>query len=208
MKKIALLLALIISVPCFSNYEGYDQIVDKLTQYDKEDHKANHAYRPEIRTYSKAHVGLGISQTFFDADAVGFDSRMQNQGGMIINMGVDVLNRHWGLEGSYSNYGSSSNSNSQIKLREYALKGLYKPAINKTWSMRLGLGFSSRFLEISNPQTNESYKTPSGLVLIGLDSYINSFISVGADLNFKTAMISDTIDKTSVDLAFRIDTHF
>lgn len=207
MKHIAFIITFFIALPLFANYENYDEIVDKLSDYQQQN-LTNQAYRSEIRTLSRAHIGLGVAQTFFDPNAAGLNSNIQNQGGIAVNIGVDVLSTRWGVEGSYSNYGSHNTSNSNIKLREFTIKGLYKPSINKTWTMRLGLGVSSRFLDIVNPAINANYKTPSGLFMIGLDSYINQFISVGADLNFKTAMISDTIDKNSVDLAFRIDTHF
>ena len=193
---------------CFSNYEGYDEIVDKLSRYNDQDLTQNQAYRAEIRTFSRAHVGLGVAQSFFDADAPALNSSMQNQGGLIVNVGVDVLSTEYGLEGSYANYGTQNTNDSEIKLREFTIKGLYKPALNKTWSMRMGLGVSSRFLDIRNIKVNDAYKTPSALFLFGMDSYISQFVSVGADLSFKTAMINDTIDKNSVDLAFRVDTHF
>lgn len=191
----------------FADYESYDDIVDKLTQYNRSTTTAE-AYRAEIRTFSQAHVGLGLSQSFFDADAVALDSSMQNQGGLSINFGVDVLSTRWGLEGTYSNFGTQNTNDTKIKLREYSIKGLFKPSINKTWSMRMGLGVSSRFLDINNARTSESYKTPSGLFLFGIQSYISQFVSVGADVSFKTAMISETIDNNSVDLSFRVDTHF
>lgn len=208
MKTIAFIAILFASVLSFAQYENYDEIVDKLSKYNDQERTDNQAYRAQTRTYSRAHLGLGITQTFFDADAVAFDSRMQNQGGLIINVGVDLLSEKWGIEGSYANFGTNNSNETRTKLREFTLKGLYKPSINKTWSMRVGAGISSRFLDINNSQTSESYKTPSGLFLIGINSYINSVISIGADLSFKTAMIDDTIDKNSVDLAFRVDTHF
>ncbi len=191
-----------------ANYESYDEIVNKLSSYESRTLTDNQAYRSEVRTFSRAHIGLGIAQSFFDADAVALNSRMQNQGGLVINVGVDVMSPSWGLEGSYANFGTQNTSDSEIKLREFTIKGLYKPSLNKTWTMRMGVGVSSRFLDINNAQTSESYKTPSGLFLFGLDSYISQFVSVGADLSFKTAMINETIDNNSVDLAFRIDTHF
>ena len=208
MKTLSFILTILFAGQVFAQYESYDEIVSKLSKYNDENLSDNQAYRGEVRTYSRAHLGLGIAQTFYDADAVAFDSRMQNQGGLLINVGVDVLDEKWGLEGSYSNFGTANTDNTQIKLREFALKGLYKPSINKTWAMRLGFGVSSRFLDLNNSETSESYRTPSGLFLIGVDSYITKMISVGADLNFKTAMINDTIDKNSVDLSFRVDTHF
>lgn len=208
MKILTIVSIVLLAAPAFSDYENYDDIVNKLSKYSTDDLRENQAYRAEIRTYSKVHLGLGLSQTFYDADAVALNSRMQNQGGLMINVGVDILNHNWGLEGSYSNFGTANTDDTQIRLREFAIKGLYKPSINKTWSMRMGMGVSSRFLDISNAATNESYKTPSGLFLFGVDSYISQLISVGADLSFKTAMINDTIDKNSVDLSFRVDTHF
>ncbi len=208
MKKLIFIIVVLGCSVGFADYENYDEIVNKLSAYENSKLTDNQAYRSEIRTFSRAHIGLGVAQTFFDADATALDSNMQNQGGLIINVGVDVLNSSWGLEGSYANFGTQNLANSQIKLREFNIKGLYKPSLNKTWSMRMGLGVSSRFLDINNPQTSESYKTPSGLFLFGLDSYVSQFVSVGADLSFKTAMIHETIDKNSVDLAFRVDTHF
>lgn len=208
MKYLAIILTFALCSTAFAEFESYDEIVDKLSRADSNSLTTNQAYRSEIRTFSRAHIGLGLAQTFFDADAVALDSSMQNQGGLIINIGVDVLSTKWGLEGSYANFGTQNTDDTQIKLREFAIKGLYKPSINKTWTMRLGLGVSSRFLDIVNQSTNESYKTPSGLFLFGLDSYISQSVSVGADLSFKTALIDDTIDNTSVDLAFRVDTHF
>ncbi len=209
MKKAILFISLMVCVSTVqADYEGYDEIVEKLSKYNTKDLTSNAAYRTEMRTFSRAHLGLGLTQTFYDADAPGVSSSMQNQGGLLINLGVDVFSTSWGLEGSYSNFGTLQTSNTSMRLREFNLKALYKPTINKVWNMRMGLGFSSRFLDIANTLQNREYRTPSGVFTFGIDSYLNSFISVGADINFKTAMITDTIDKNSVDLAFRVDTHF
>lgn len=209
MKYLSLLLIVFVGAPAFAQYESYDEIVEKLSKYtDTTPIKRSSKPSFETRDFAMVHAGLGITQTFYDADAAGLNSSMQNQGGLLINIGADVLSRKWAIEGSFANYGRTETSNSNIKLREYTLKGLYKPSITKNWSMRLGLGFSSRFLDVQNAVTNQSYKTPSGLFLMGIDTYISRMISVGADLNFKTSMIDDTIDKNSVDLSFRVDTHF
>ena len=208
MPIITFLLLFVISNVSAADYENYDEIVNKLSRYTSEELRESSPTGLEVRSFSRAHIGMGFSQTFFDADAPALNSSLQNQGGLLINVGVDLFSPRWGLEGSYSNFGTQNTSNSTIQLREFAIKGLYKPALNASWNMRLGLGMSSRFLDVENAQTAVNYRTPSGLFLFGIDSYINSFISVGADINFKTAMINDTIDRNSVDLAFRVDTHF
>lgn len=192
-----------------ADFESYDQIVDKLSKYSKDNREIKAQSSGSLRSYSMAHIGLGASQTFYDPSRSPLSSTsFQNQGGLIINVGVDVFSPRWGLEGSFANYGRLNNQDTDIRLREFSLKGLYKPVLSNDWNMRMGIGMSSRFLDLQTPLASASYKTPSGLFTIGVDSYINSFISVGADLNFKTAMISESIDKSSVDLAFRVDTHF
>lgn len=207
-KTAIVLLVLLANLPALADYENYDEIVDKLSKYSDGDLRENQAYRTEVRTFSRAHLGLGLVQTIYDADSENLSRSMQNQGGLIVNVGVDVFNQYWGLEGSYANYGNNRTQNATLKLREFAVKGLYKPTLNKTWSMRLGLGFSSRFLDVNSLNGGQSAKTPSSLFLVGVESYISSMVSLGADFSLKTAMISDTIDKNSADFIFRIDTHF
>ena len=193
----------------YADFESYDQIVDKLSKYTKDKREIKAQSSGNVRSYSMAHIGLGASQTFYDPSRSPLSSTsFQNQGGLIIKLGFDLFSPQWGLEGSFANYGRLNNQETDIRLREFSLKGLYKPEVANNWNMRLGIGMSSRFLDLQTPLGSASYKTPSGLFTVGIDSYINSFISVGADLNFKTAMISDSIDQNSVDLAFRIDTHF
>lgn len=208
MKTLFFILTVVFAPLTFADYEGYDEIVDKLSRYQTTEVRKDISSARTSRSFSRAHIGLGLTQTFFDADAPNLNSGMQNQGGLIINVGVDVLSSLWGVEGSYANFGNRSTDDNQINLREFSLIGLYKPALNKNWNMRMGVGVSSRFLKINNLVASSEYRTPSGIFLFGMDTYLNSFISVGADFKFKTAMIHETIDKNSVDLAFRVDTHF
>ena len=208
MKYLFFILTILAASTTLADYESYDEIVDKLSKFSTTETHTPKKYVAPMRTFSKAHLGLGFTQTFYDADAVNLDSRMQNQGGLLIAVGIDLLNEKWAIEGSYINYGKIQPSSNTIKLREFTVRALYKPNMNKSWNARIGLGVSSRFLNVSNSQINEDYRTPSGLFLFGLESYINSSVSFGADLSFKTAMIDDTIDKNSVDLAFKVDTHF
>ncbi|MCB0378850.1 MAG: outer membrane beta-barrel protein [Bdellovibrionales bacterium] len=211
MKTLILLFTFLFVVPLWANYEqydNYDDIVEKLSAYNKADLRENVAYRSQVRSYSRAHAGIGMGQTFFDADAQGFNSSMQNQSGILLSLGVDLLNEKWGVEGVFTNFGRADTEGTKLRLKEYAIKGLYKPSLSKSWNMKLGLGLSSRFLDVANSQINQSYRTPAGMLSIGIDSYLTSFLSIGAEMNYKTALIDDTIDKNSVDLNLRVDTHF
>jgi hypothetical protein len=210
MKHICILLTLLfLALNSWADFENYDQIVDKLSRYTDTKKEVRSRQSSSLRDYSMAHLGLGLAQTFYSTGDSGLTSeRMQNQGGLLINVGVDLFNPRWGLEGSFANFGRMNGSDADIQLREFSLKALYKPTLSNNWNMRMGVGMSSRFLNINSELGDASYRTPSGLFTLGIDSYINSFISVGADLNFKTAMIGDTVDKNSVDLSFRVDTHF
>ena len=209
-----------LSSTLLANFESYDEIVDKLSKYG-----TTEKIKTKKPTFKKdippmVHMGLGLTQSFFgthgSSSGVPLADQsptvsIQNQGGVMINLGVDVLNRNWGLEGSYANFGIQETEDRSLQLREFAIKGVYKPLLSSTWTLRTGVGMSARFLDIISSgqnQINQSHKTPSGLFFLALDNYLTPFVSVGADLGLKTALIEDTIDRASVDLTFRVDTHF
>lgn len=210
MKRIILFTVIIcLTSTVWADYENYDQIVEKLTRYSQKKQQKEVATSTETSNqFSQAHIGLGFMQTFYDANTPGSKNSIQNQGGLLLNVGIDIFSPQWAMEGSYANFGTQESNALRLALREYSLKVLHKPNMGGLWNLRLGAGFSSRFLDISQSNSNTRHQTPSALFTFGLESHLNSFMSIGADLNFKTAMISETIDKNSVDLAFRIDTHF
>lgn len=213
MKTLTLILIFFFAHPTWAyttdtNYESYDQIVNRLSKRSKVDVRHARVNTLTGRSYSRAHAGIGMGQTFFDSNYPS-DSQIQQQGGLMLGLAVDLLSPQFGLEGNFYNYGQHSDSKSSIRLKEFALRALYRPQISKGWYAKAGLGFSSRFLQVNevNAQARQ-YRTPSMMLSMGVDAYLNSFLSVGAEFAFKTAMIHDTVDKNSADLTVRLDTHF
>ena len=203
--SIAFLLSL--SAYAFDEYEGYDDIVDRLTSDDDTFYNGYTLYGAQ---FTKAHAGIGMSQTFYNSSSAGGDSNGQRHGGMMIALGVDLLSRKWSVEGAFHNFGRSQGDNASFQLKEVALKLLYKPNIVRSWFLRVGGGLSSRFLQVTryNDQSISKQETPSMLGTVGVDTYITNGISFGIDLNLKNSLIQDTIDRRSVDVSLRLDTHF
>ena len=209
MKAFLITLSFLLSQSVLAQFESYDQIVSDLSNFNStKTSRKKIKKRRSYNSYPKAHLGIGMGRSFYDSGNELSPSGVEEQGGLVINLGIDLLSREFGIEGSFANFGTSDNENGQQDLREFTLQGIFRPVLTSTWAVKLGLGLSSRFLDISSQGTQQSFRTPSGLFLFGVDRYLSDMVSVGADLSFKSAMISDTVDKSSANLSLRFDTHF
>ncbi|MES2857513.1 MAG: hypothetical protein V4692_16705 [Bdellovibrionota bacterium] len=84
-----------------------------------------------------------------------------------------------------------------------------KDRISRRLGYRFGAGLSARYLSVKQSgQVTKEYTTPSGVATAGLDFFMSNRFSVGAELNGRSAMIGETVDKNSVDGTLRIDAHF
>jgi hypothetical protein len=210
MKILLCLIAFLISITGHAygeGYENYDDIVDRLSADTDGLYKPRKGFR---RNYTRAHAGIGLSQTFYQSSSSDGDRNGLRHGGMMLAFGVDLLTPRWAVEGAYHNFGRSEGETTRYQLKEVALKMFYKPNVYKSWFLRLGGGFSSRFLNITTFQDNrkQRHETPSMLITVGADTLLTSAVSFGVDLNIKNSLIEDTIDRRSVDVSLRIDTHF
>lgn len=210
MRALSILFVLLatVSTQAFDDvYEGYEDIVDRLTA--DTDNYYNRS-RIDFRKLTRAHAGIGMSQTFYQSSSSDGDRNGLRHGGLMLALGVDLLSRSWTIEGIYHNFGRSEGQSTRFQLKEVALKLLYKPHFINSWFLRFGGGMSSRFLKVTNFETatGRNYQTPSLLANIGMDTFITDAISFGIDFNFKSALIEDTIDRRSVDVSLRLDTHF
>jgi len=210
MKTWMLIFGLLAGPNAFSanhSYESYDDIVDKLSRYNDGSVIERKRYKP---LHTRAHAGMGLSQTFFQSSSSDGDQNGLEHGGLMLSLGMDVFSSRWGIEGSFQNFGRSQGATSQYQLREWNMKAFYKPQIGLDWFLRVGGGVSSRFLKVKNldTQAEREWNTPSLSLTLGVDTYLTRMLSFGADLNYKNALIQDTIDSQSIDVSFRIDTHF
>ena len=169
----------------------------------------------------------GIHEFDFDFDSRFFDlfeDSIIEQGsgessqfaasGLQVSLGIDLFSRHWMAEGTIRNFGKSKRDNMESTLREFDLKLVYRSNLNTFLKFKTGAGLSGRFLKLrkldglADESDVTEYSTPSSMFFVGLSSFITDGLSIGAEAAGRISMISDTVDRNSLDLTLRVDTHF
>jgi hypothetical protein len=200
-------------------YIKYEQIVKELqSQVDRPEVAA-----PVIRTKKpKAeftdsfadimiHVGLGGA---IRTQTVGFNSAGAASNFNLFErgyqgaLGVDLFSKRWLVEGTVRSFASQDNPNLISSLKEIEMKLLYRQNVQPSMEARYGFGLGARSLSISTPYIQISESTPVAIGSVGFGYYINSMLSVGVEGAVRSAMISDSRDRFSVDGTVRVDSHF
>jgi len=189
---------------------GYDEILNELNRESN---------RPVLRTHANTrrsadplesvlfHAGIGLASLMQTVTFPDGASRYLNQKGIQASFGIDLFSPHWIAEGTARNFSPTEGSNASVSLQEFELKVLHKDLYTSRVGYRIGTGLSARYLNLQRGQDTITYTTPSGIVTFGIDLYANDKMSFGADLNGRTAMITDTPDEGSIDATLRIDFH-
>jgi hypothetical protein len=63
-------------------------------------------------------------------------------------------------------------------------------------------------IEDSNRGLSLQQQTPTGIFFGGLETFLQKNISLGLEASLRSSLISNTPDKNSLDLTFRLDTYF
>ncbi len=191
-----------------STYEevGYESLLQELSQ--KRQRQTTNNEDPFESLLLHANVGLITSMTSLHLQ--GADTqRFQN--GMQIGLGIDLFSPYWSAEVQFRNYGLQSNGTETRGLREFDLNLNYMTSSRSApTSFRITAGLGTRYYKLVDPFHNYNFEqtTPSFLGGLGLDLHLNKLVTAGFQIGARTSMVSNTIDKNSLDASFRIDTSF
>lgn len=227
LKLPALTLAVLIgaaSVPAFaasavtdeetSSDISYDTIVDQLS---KESSALDATTRAKQKNATSTdpfdlvmmHGGVGFAAFVQRVRLADGTSYTMNQQGMQAALGIDLFSPNWAAEGTARSFGEDGNSRVRSSVQEFELKVYYKDKLSKHFGYRAGAGLTGRYLTIKEQGVAErEYTTPTSVASLGSDLFITDRVSVGADVNARSSLIGDTIDKNSFDMTIRLDTHF
>ncbi|MEI2659951.1 MAG: hypothetical protein V9G11_08520 [Bifidobacterium adolescentis] len=122
--------------------------------------------------------------------------------------GIDLFTQDLYAEGVFRNFGVTPVPHENLTLRELDLKIGYKQNIDPMWIFKLSTGLANRYLNYEN--TSEKWSqdaiTPSFLGAFAISSKISSKLYFTTELSGRSALISNTIDKNSVDLTLQLQT--
>jgi len=189
---------------------GYEAILNELNRESS---------RPAWRTTTKSprssdplesvlfHGGLGIASLMQMVSFEDGTSHYLGQKGIQASFGIDLFSPYWIAEGTARSFAPTDGSRLRVSLQEFELKVFHKDRFTNQIGYRIGAGLSARYMNLHRDQDVQTYTTPSGVATFGLDLYVGEKMSFGADINGRTAMISETPDQRSVDATLRVDFH-
>ncbi len=155
------------------------------------------------------HGGIGFAGFVQRVRLADGTSYTMSQQGMQASLGIDLFSPNWMAEGTARTFGEDGKERVRSSVQEFELKVYYKDKFAKQFGYRAGAGLTGRYLTIKEQGfADREYTTPTSVASLGTDLFITPSVSVGADLNARSSLIGDTIDKNSFDATLRLDTHF
>lgn len=133
--------------------------------------------------------------------------------GVEVNFGMNLFTRKLRAEGAFSSFAEEQlEHNLKADLREFELRLVYLPQIQDDTTVRFGLGLAARYMSVdsqtSGQWANHQASTPSSLFLIGFERKISPSIALGPDVSYRSALVSDTFDKSAWDASFHLNATF
>lgn len=184
---------------------SYDELVNRLS---KKKNSISQSTNSNVLDEIMIHAGFGLSTSSLSYEVSGVPAQKQISG-FQLSLGIDLFSPQWVAEGAIRNFGSQETASEVKSFREMDLKIMYKSLVEtNSLYFHLGTGITTRYLKISNYGSEVNETTPASVFFIGLDNPLSKFLSVGFDLSYRSGMLNKSIDKSSVDLMLRMDTHF
>lgn len=182
---------------------SYDDLLNELSAKKKSVIRNQTSSFDDVRL----HAGIGYVNSFSNISTNNKNFN-RHANGIQLSLGMDLFSSNWYSEGVFRNYGITSFGTEELSLKEFDLKVGYKDLLEGIWSFTVSAGLSNRFLRFSDPSQNinVSATTPSLVTSAGFLAQVHRNISLGAEVNGRTSMISQTADRNSFDFAFRINT--
>lgn len=189
---------------------GYDSIVNQL---NRENERANNSRTkqatvapPDALDTIWFHGGVGLASYMETINFGGGQSVFVGQKGIVVSGGIDLFSNTWLAEGAVRNFGETEDSTTHVAMKEFDLKLVYHDRLATHLGFHLAGGLSARYMTISRPgQPVADYTTPTSIAAVGVEYMFGDRLSVGFEGSTRNAMISDTVDKSSLDATLRVD---
>ncbi len=191
------------------NWVHYDALIKELSQS-----------REDVRTLApndpfdavKLHAGLGLIGSQIHLSGLSKQKPLFLNG-VELNFGIDLFSTSWLAEGSIRSFATQELSRDiAAQLREFDLQIVYQESLSRKSHYRLSAGMAARYLSLETKTDNvlqrRQVTTPSSILggLFGVK--LGGLMSLNLGLAYRSALISDSIDRSSVDGSVRLDARF
>ncbi len=156
------------------------------------------------------HGNIGLGTSLVSVVSPGGASGSGVLKGIHLGFGVNLFTTFARAEGVFTSYGSEPLSRRmRADLKEFELRLILLPDLGRKILLRMGAGLSARYMDLKvTGEPDITASTPSSLFLLGIEHKLSKNVSVGPDLSYRSALISDTFDKSAWDGVLRLNATF
>jgi hypothetical protein len=182
-------------------YESYDEIVNRLSKYRKEQVVTQ---MTTTVPKEKFHVSFGLSNSSTRVSQEGVGSLSQN--GFVLGLAQPIISQQLFFEAFGKFYQSSNENTARAELQQYEMRLSHKESLDFA-VLNLGVGASARFLTVQTPNITNDYRIPSLLVTLGLERRLAQSLSVAFDTSFHRGLRENPNGKNSTEFVLRLNYH-
>jgi hypothetical protein len=193
------------------SFKSYDSIVNELKASQEESKPAPKPEDEEMNWDDVAlHGLLGLGTSFVSMTTPSGQSASGILTGVHIGAGVNLFSPKARAEAGFTNYSSEHlAAGVQAAMREYELRLVFLPMTTQKTALRMGAGLAGRYIDLNLAGgTSFHSSTPVSLLLLGFEMQLAKNVYVGPDLSYRSALISDTFDKSAWDATICLNAVF
>ncbi|OQW46862.1 MAG: hypothetical protein A4S09_02845 [Proteobacteria bacterium SG_bin7] len=183
---------------------GFDSIVKDLTSST-----SSIAQLPgsDPFDYVMIHFGVGLVNSYISYHSnVGPVSGLHQ--GFQATLGIDLFSKNWQAEGAVRTFSETEINNTRASLHEFDLKIIYTFTSYSSLEPYMGLGVAARYLDVTESGKVSKFTTPSSILNLGTAYKLSDGIAIAGEVSYRKPFIDETAERSAVDLALRLNTHF
>ena len=154
----------------------------------------------------KLHFGFGLLSTAHNYE-VKNDPITSYFSGFQVSGGVDLFSQYWRSDILLRNFGQHSSANDSKNIRDIDLKGSHV-IFNEDISHSIASGVGYRIFEYHKNEVGFTETSSHLLFSYSLAFVTKSQLSIGPEIAYRTAIVNQTSDRSSLDLTLKMDSSF
>ncbi len=191
------------------SYVGFDSLVSELTAKAQDPVPVDSSDWEDVAL----HAGVGIVTSYISIRSPEGEAGAGIMKGIEAHFGANLFSKRLRAEVLFRNYAAESLTSSlTADLKEFELRAVYLPYLRDRMRMRIGAGFSARYMDVdtrtATVSADHSRSTPSASFLLGFERKITSSVAIGPDLTYRSAIVSETYDKSAWDASLNLNATF
>lgn len=211
-----------------ASYEGesedelsFDKIVSELSKSRTKSEPLVTRRKGDPLSQVKIHSGVGFTHSKVQAVSLAGNEIEGLQRGIQATLGIDLFSQYWSAEGAIRSFGETSIEETDVTLREFDLKLVYRDRLGPALKYSLGFGLAARNMTMrenvkstntkfttASQDQSKKFSTPASIIVTGISAELSRTLSLGTEVSYRSAMIDESNDRSAVDMAVRIDAHF